>query len=93
MFLLFAGAFYVGVMGGGDVKLAGGARLWFPPAGTVKLIVLMSIAGGVLTLARLGAASLRRTKRAVPKFRTASPSRSADCGFSPNAFLTNLPDV
>ena len=31
VFLLFAGAFYLNVMGGGDVKLAGALALWFTP--------------------------------------------------------------
>jgi prepilin peptidase CpaA len=53
VFLLLAGAFYAGMMGGGDVKLASALALWFSPAGTVKFLVLMSIAGGVLTLAIL----------------------------------------
>jgi prepilin peptidase CpaA len=50
VFALLAGAFYAGMMGGGDVKLAAALALWFSPAGTVKFLVLMSIAGGVLTL-------------------------------------------
>jgi prepilin peptidase CpaA len=50
VFLLMAGAFYAGMMGGGDVKLAAALALWFPPAATIKFIVLMSLAGGVLTL-------------------------------------------
>jgi prepilin peptidase CpaA len=50
---LLAGAFYAGMMGGGDVKLAAALALWFPPAGTIKFLVMMSIAGGVLTLAIL----------------------------------------
>ncbi len=50
VFLLFAGAFYMNVMGGGDVKLAGALALWFTPYETLTLIVVMSIAGGVLTL-------------------------------------------
>ena len=50
VFVLLAGAFYAGMMGGGDVKLASALALWFSPAGTVKFLVLMSIAGGVLTL-------------------------------------------
>jgi prepilin peptidase CpaA len=53
VFVLLAGAFYAGMMGGGDVKLASALALWFSPAGTVKFLVLMSIAGGVLTLAIL----------------------------------------
>ncbi len=54
VFVLFAGAFYAGVMGGGDVKLASALALWFPPYATIKLMVWMSIAGGVLTLAIVG---------------------------------------
>jgi prepilin peptidase CpaA len=54
VFVLLAGAFYAGMMGGGDVKLASALALWFSPLGTIKFLVLMSIAGGVLTLAVLG---------------------------------------
>ena len=54
VFLLLAAAFYVGVMGGGDVKLAAALALWFSPASTIKFLVLMSIAGGVLTLLVVG---------------------------------------
>ena len=54
VFLLLAGAFYAGMMGGGDVKLAGALALWFSPASTLKFLVVMSLAGGVLTLIMLG---------------------------------------
>ena len=50
VFALLAGAFYAGMMGGGDVKLAAALALWFSPAGTIKFLVWMAIAGGVLTL-------------------------------------------
>ncbi|HEX5258072.1 MAG TPA: prepilin peptidase [Sphingomicrobium sp.] len=50
VFLLLAGAFYAGMMGGGDVKLAAALALWFPPLGTIKFLILMSLAGGVLTI-------------------------------------------
>lgn len=50
VFVLLAGAFYAGMMGGGDVKLAAALALWFTPAGTIRFLVLMSVAGGVLTL-------------------------------------------
>jgi prepilin peptidase CpaA len=53
VFAILAGAFYAGMMGGGDVKLAAALALWFPPLVTVKFLVLMSIAGGVLTLGLL----------------------------------------
>ncbi len=50
VFALLALAFAVGMMGGGDVKLAAAVALWFPPLATVKMLVVMSIAGGLLTL-------------------------------------------
>jgi prepilin peptidase CpaA len=53
VFLLLAGLFYAGMMGGGDVKLAAALALWFPPGLTIKFLVLMSLAGGVLTLGLL----------------------------------------
>lgn len=53
VFVLFALAFYAGMMGGGDVKLAAALALWFSPLVTLRFLVLMSIAGGVLTLAIL----------------------------------------
>ena len=54
VFMLLAAAFYVGVMGGGDVKLAAALALWFSPASTIKFLVVMSLAGGVLTLLIVG---------------------------------------
>jgi len=60
VFAILAGAFYAGMMGGGDVKLAAALALWFPPGVTVKFLVLMSIAGGVLTL---GLLAFHRAKR------------------------------
>jgi len=54
VFLLFAGAFYLNAMGGGDVKLAAALALWFPPIDTVRLIVVMSLVGGLLTLLVVG---------------------------------------
>lgn len=50
VFALLALAFFIKMMGGGDVKLAAALALWFPPAGTLQFLILMSIAGGVLTL-------------------------------------------
>ena len=60
VFILLAGAFYAGMMGGGDVKLATALALWFSPPSTLKFLVLMSIAGGVLTLIVLGVHRLRK---------------------------------
>jgi len=53
VFLVLAAAFYAGMMGGGDVKLAAALALWFPPGLTIKFLVLMSLAGGVLTIGLL----------------------------------------
>ena len=60
VFLLFAGAFYLNAMGGGDVKLAGALALWFTPYDTLRMIVIMSIAGGLLTLVVLAAHRARK---------------------------------
>ena len=60
VFILLAAAFYAGMMGGGDVKLAAALALWFSPASTIKFLVLMSLAGGVLTLVVL---AWHRSKR------------------------------
>ncbi len=54
-FMLFAIAFRFGAMGGGDVKMAAALALWLPFAGVVKLLAVMSIAGGILTVAMLAA--------------------------------------
>ena len=50
VFGLLALAFFAGMMGGGDVKLAAALALWFSPVTTLKFLVLMSLSGGVLTL-------------------------------------------
>ena len=53
MFGLFAFAFAIGAMGGGDVKLIGALALWLPWQAMLLVLVIMSIAGGALTLAML----------------------------------------
>ena len=60
VFALLAAAFYTGMMGGGDVKLAAALSLWFSPLSTLRFLVFMSIAGGVLTLAVLALHRLRK---------------------------------
>ena len=60
VFVLLALAFQLGAMGGGDVKLAAALALWFAPGDTLLLIVLMSLAGGVLTLIVLGVHRARK---------------------------------
>jgi prepilin peptidase CpaA len=60
VFAALAVAFFIGMMGGGDVKLAAALALWFPPQATVAFLVYMSIAGGVLTVVLLAAHRLRK---------------------------------
>ncbi len=50
VFAVLALTFAIGMMGGGDVKLAAALALWFSPTSTVKFLVIMSIAGGLLTV-------------------------------------------
>ena len=50
IFALLAATFYMGMMGGGDVKLAAAIALWFKPITSLKFLIIMSLAGGVLTL-------------------------------------------
>ncbi len=50
VFALFVGAFALGQMGGGDVKLIGALSLWFTPFALLDMLMAMAIAGGVLTL-------------------------------------------
>jgi prepilin peptidase CpaA len=52
LFVFFL-AFQIGQMGGGDVKMLFAVCLWLPPMAVLQLIVIMSIAGGVLTIALL----------------------------------------
>lgn len=65
VFALFVGAFALGMMGGGDVKLIGALALWLPPFATLSMLIAMSLVGGVLTLVMLIEAKMRRTGRAI----------------------------
>jgi prepilin peptidase CpaA len=42
--------FAIGAMGGGDVKLLAALALWIEPMPFLKLLVLMALLGGVLTI-------------------------------------------
>ena len=59
IFLIFAGCFAIGAMGGGDVKLIAALSLWLPFTPLVRMLFVMSILGGILTLATLAAHRLR----------------------------------
>lgn len=50
VFALFTGAFAIGMMGGGDVKMIGALALWLQPWALGQVLIVMALAGGVLTL-------------------------------------------
>lgn len=50
VFALFALLFHSGLMGGGDVKMMGALALWLPAGAVLYVLIIMSLAGGVLTL-------------------------------------------
>ena len=62
VFGLFAIMFALGGMGGGDVKLLGAVALWLPAQAVPVLLVIMSLAGGALTLAMLVRQRLARSE-------------------------------
>lgn len=50
VFLAGALLFHAGWLGGGDVKLVAALALWAGPAGVMQLLLLTSLAGGVVSL-------------------------------------------
>ena len=50
-FVILAGLFAMRVMGGGDVKLLAALALWVRPDHFLWLVLVMSVLGGVLTVA------------------------------------------
>ena len=67
-FVVLAGLFAIGAMGGGDVKLLTALALWIRPEWFLQLIIMMALLGGLLTIV-FGAwhiARRRRDKIAIP---------------------------
>lgn len=60
VFAFFAGAFALGQMGGGDVKLIGALALWLPFQPLIWMLVIMSLLGGALTLLLVAEKWIRR---------------------------------
>lgn len=50
VFVVLAGAFYLGMMGGGDVKMAAAVLLWLPAARALDFLMIMALAGGAVTV-------------------------------------------
>lgn len=67
-FAVLAGLFAIRAMGGGDVKLLTALALWIEPMAFVRLIMVMALLGGVLTIAFGGWHLMRRQrdKIAIP---------------------------
>ena len=63
VFAFFAGAFALGQMGGGDVKMIGALALWLPVQPLIWMIVIMSLLGGVLTIVMVVEKKVRRHGR------------------------------
>ena len=59
---LFLGAFALGAMGGGDVKLIAALGLWLLPLDFLRMLIWMAIGGGVLTAVMLVLHRLRRAE-------------------------------
>ena len=49
-FAVLTALFAMGAMGGGDVKLLGALALWIAPWPFLRLVIIMSLVGGVLTI-------------------------------------------
>ena len=60
--LAFAGMFALGMMGGGDVKLIAALALWLPVSPFLTLLMVMSIAGGAVTLLMMAERRLKRAE-------------------------------
>ncbi|MDF7775030.1 prepilin peptidase [Sphingomonas sp. AOB5] len=65
VFAFFAGAFALGQMGGGDVKMIGALALWLPVQPLIWMLVLMSLLGGVLTIVMVVEKWLRKNGNPV----------------------------
>ena len=67
-FLVLSILFAIRAMGGGDVKLLTALALWVAPEHFWKLLVMMVLLGGVLTVVMAGLHAMRRQKHklAIP---------------------------
>lgn len=67
-FAILAGLFALRMMGGGDVKLLTALALWIEPFAFMQLLLVMALAGGVLTVVMVAVHVMRRQKErlAIP---------------------------
>lgn len=65
VFLLFAGLFAIGAMGGGDVKMIGAVMLWIPLPLFVPMLTIMAIGGGILSAVMLVQSKIRPSDKVI----------------------------
>ncbi len=65
VFTVFCGAFCLGQMGGGDVKLIGALALWLPLTPLMQMLLVMSLAGGALTVLMLADHKIRKSQKVL----------------------------
>ena len=65
VFLVFAGLFAIGAMGGGDVKMIGAVMLWIPLPLFMPTLFVMAIGGGILSAVMLIHMKLRPSDKPV----------------------------
>ena len=67
-FAVLTGLFALRMMGGGDVKLLTALALWIEPSWFLKLLIIMALVGGVLTIVMGGYHIIRRRRErlAIP---------------------------
>ncbi|MDQ2878446.1 MAG: prepilin peptidase [Pseudomonadota bacterium] len=65
VFAFFCGAFALGWMGGGDVKMIGALALWLPFQPLAGMLILMSLVGGALTIVMMIERTLKKKTGAI----------------------------
>jgi prepilin peptidase CpaA len=60
VFALFYACFLFGWMGGGDVKMIAALSFWFPWDALVRMLIAMSLIGGVITIILMIERKLRK---------------------------------
>src|SRR3984957_1852950 len=84
--------FFCGLVGGGAVKFLAAVSLWAGPNLTLKLLIVMGLAGGVLGVAALGILYLRRYRSTgiagviVPDTTVAAPKLPYGVAIAAGAF-------
>jgi prepilin peptidase CpaA len=65
VFAILLLVFHFGLMGGGDVKLIVALALWLPLPTFLSMLMVMSIAGGVVTLVMMLDRAIKKTRDQV----------------------------